>query len=225
MGHRTVISIAGQFSFFAALLFGGAGTVMWLEGWFLLLLTLAGAMLILIRLKQHDPDLLAERLKFSIQKRQPFWDKMIMLSFMAVGLAWTLAVGFEAVRVGYSFLHWSLQLVGVVLYCAGLWIQYRALMANSFLIPVVRLQAERGQHVISTGPYRYVRHPFYSAVCLLSVGASLLLASLIGVGLSICLILLLCIRIVKEEALLLSGLPTYPDYCRDIRYRLIPCVW
>jgi protein-S-isoprenylcysteine O-methyltransferase Ste14 len=96
---------------------------------------------------------------------------------------------------------------------------------NSFAAPVVKLQHERGQHVISTGPYAWVRHPMYTGVILFCFGAALLLGSWWGVVLSPLFAVLFAVRAGIEERELTAGLPGYSDYIRQVRYRLLPGIW
>ncbi len=89
----------------------------------------------------------------------------------------------------------------------------------------VRIQAERGQTVISTGPYQYVRHPMYAAMIFFFLGTPLLLGSLLGVPLGILVMLILAWRAVLEEGELQRELPGYTRYMAQVKYRLIPHVW
>jgi protein-S-isoprenylcysteine O-methyltransferase Ste14 len=90
---------------------------------------------------------------------------------------------------------------------------------------VVKLQQERGQTVISTGPYAFVRHPMYFGAALYFIGTALLLGSWWGVLFAFILIGLLCIRIPIEEKALRAGLKGYDEYATRVRYRLIPHIW
>ncbi|HEX4329175.1 MAG TPA: isoprenylcysteine carboxylmethyltransferase family protein, partial [Burkholderiales bacterium] len=96
---------------------------------------------------------------------------------------------------------------------------------NSFAAPVVRIQAEREQRVITSGPYRFVRHPMYSGAMLFFFGLPLLLGSWWGLAGAAFLVVLFGVRTVIEEAALVQGLPGYEDYRSRVRYRLIPRVW
>jgi protein-S-isoprenylcysteine O-methyltransferase Ste14 len=99
------------------------------------------------------------------------------------------------------------------------------LRANSFAAVTVRLQKERGQTVISTGPYAVVRHPMYSYAVLLMIGAPLLLGSLWGLLGVVVLLPLLAARALGEEVMLMDGLPGYREYAAKVRFRLLPGVW
>jgi protein-S-isoprenylcysteine O-methyltransferase Ste14 len=96
---------------------------------------------------------------------------------------------------------------------------------NAFLSPTVRIQEERGQTTISTGPYHYVRHPMYAGGLLLFLGTSLLLGSWYGLLLILIMIPGLVVRAVLEERVLLKELPGYDAYMAQVKYRLIPNVW
>ena len=97
--------------------------------------------------------------------------------------------------------------------------------ANSFAAPVVRLQAERGHRVISTGPDALVRHPIYSGTVLYFVSTAPLLGSWWGVAISPLFAVLFAVRSEIEERALLAGLPGYADYAMRVRYRLVPGLW
>ena len=87
------------------------------------------------------------------------------------------------------------------------------------------MQKERGQTVISTGPYRYVRHPLYAAFIPSLLGTALLLGSWYGIFLGLVLIALIAFRALKEESMLRRELEGYDDYMAQVKYRLIPYVW
>jgi len=90
---------------------------------------------------------------------------------------------------------------------------------------VIRIQDERQQRVISTGPYAIVRHPTYSGASVYMIGMPLLLGSWLGLLILPLILGALTLRIFIEEAVLRKGLPGYDEYAHRIRYRLIPGVW
>jgi protein-S-isoprenylcysteine O-methyltransferase Ste14 len=96
---------------------------------------------------------------------------------------------------------------------------------NSFAAAVVRVQSERGHHVISSGPYAFVRHPMYSGAVLFMFGIALLLGSWWGVVTSPIFAILFGVRTRIEEKTLTTGLPDYADYAARVRYRLVPGMW
>jgi protein-S-isoprenylcysteine O-methyltransferase Ste14 len=118
-----------------------------------------------------------------------------------------------------------LNILGGALVIAGFWATTLVFRENSFAAPVVRIQAERKQRVIDTGPYAFVRHPMYAAALLYLVGMPLLLGSWYGFLLVPVIVAGLAPRAVFEERLLERDLPGYADYMRRVRYRLIPGLW
>jgi len=89
---------------------------------------------------------------------------------------------------------------------------------------VVKLQEERGQSVVSTGPYRYVRHLMYSNMFF--PATTLLLGSWWGLLLCLVLLGLLVVwRTALEDRMLKNELAGYEEYAQSVRYRLIPRLW
>ena len=96
---------------------------------------------------------------------------------------------------------------------------------NSYLSPVVRIQKEHGQTVVSTGPYHYVRHPMYSGIIVFMVGTPLLLGSWYTLLLGLILVVIIARRSVLEERTLREELNGYAAYMVQVKYRFIPHVW
>ena len=113
-------------------------------------------------------------------------------------------------------------MLGTVLLLVSFYIIYRALQENTFAAPVVKMQKERGQRVVSTGPYAIVRHPMYSGATLLFISAPLLLSSYWGLVLAGLSIVTIAIRSLGEEAMLKEELPGYREYMQRVRWRMIP---
>jgi protein-S-isoprenylcysteine O-methyltransferase Ste14 len=82
-----------------------------------------------------------------------------------------------------------------------------------------------GQTVISTGPYRYVRHPMYGTTIVFIVGTTLLLGAWYGLLVGSVLVVGIAFRAVQEERVLRAELPGYEAYMARVKYRLIPYVW
>ncbi|MBB4375980.1 Protein-S-isoprenylcysteine O-methyltransferase Ste14 [Bradyrhizobium sp. Rc3b] len=207
-----------------ALLFASAGTLRWPSAWvFLATCTLLGP-LCGWWLYRIDPALLAERLRPVLQKDQPAADKLFMSVFVVAMLAWLVLIGVDR-RLQSSDMPVALQAFGLALFLASTLFTMWVFRENSFAAPVVKLQAERAQRVISTGPYAHVRHPMYSGMVLFFAGVPLLLGSWWGLVMVPILVLLFAIRIGIEERTLRDGLAGYADYAERVRYRLMPGVW
>ncbi len=225
MTVRTKSILAGLVTYplLVGLLFVPAGTVRWVAGWTFAVF-FCGACLLLTRwLLIHDPALLEERMR--VGRNQKGWDKFFLAAINVMFLAWWVIMPLDAVRFGWTRVPVALQAVGVAVTAASFRLFFLVFRANPFLSGVVRIQAERGHKVISTGPYRHVRHPMYAAALLLFVGVPLWLGSWCGVGAGLAFALLMAVRAVLEERTLAAELDGYDDYRRKVRYRLVPHVW
>jgi protein-S-isoprenylcysteine O-methyltransferase Ste14 len=89
----------------------------------------------------------------------------------------------------------------------------------------VRIQDERGHTTVTSGPYRFVRHPMYVGILFMSWGMPMLLGSWLAVIPGVLNILLFIVRTSLEDRMLQAELPGYKEYTRQVRYRLIPGVW
>ncbi|MBR0844041.1 isoprenylcysteine carboxylmethyltransferase family protein [Bradyrhizobium liaoningense] len=207
-----------------ALLFASAGTLHWPSAWVLLLTSALLGPLCGWWLYRIDPALLAERLRPVLQRDQPTADKLFMTVFVVAMLAWLALIGIDR-RFQSSDVPAALQALGLVLFLASTLFTMWVFRENSFAAPVVKLQAERAQHVISTGPYAHVRHPMYGGMILFFTGMPLLLGSWWGLAMVPLFLVLFAVRIGIEERTLREGLPGYADYAARVRYRLLPGVW
>lgn len=143
-----------------------------------------------------------------------------------------LGSGFIVVVAGFDKLYaWSLdnnlalELVSLLLILAGYAIGTYALMENRFFSGVVRIQNDRGQVVVSSGPYAWVRHPGYAGVLLAYIGMPFFLDSLWAVLPAIFSVIALVIRTALEDRTLQQRLEGYPEYAQHVRYRLLPGIW
>jgi protein-S-isoprenylcysteine O-methyltransferase Ste14 len=207
-----------------ALLLVPAGTLHWPAAWVFLatmaILGVSGG----LWLAKTDPALLAERMRPVMQRDQPEADKKFMLAFGLTLLIWFVAIGLDARLHAFSFAV-ALQALGLAMLLVSAFFIMWVLRENSFAAAVVRLQTERGHHVVCSGPYAVVRHPMYSGGIVFLVGVPLLLGSWWGVATSPVFAVLFAIRCGIEERALVSGLPGYADYTSRVRYRLLPGLW
>ena len=213
------------FGFMGVIIFGAAGTMNYGGGWLYLGVMVALSIVFGVSGTRVDPGLLRERLKPPVQKDQPLGDKVILIPFLLLVFA---AMGFmaaDAARWRWSMMPPSVQWAGCGLLLAAFLFIFWVMRTNSFAAPVVKIQKDRGQAVITTGPYAIVRHPMYLGALFYFAGTSLVLGSWWGLATIPLFALLLGIRIGIEEETLRTGLEGYDDYARNVRWRLIPLVW
>jgi protein-S-isoprenylcysteine O-methyltransferase Ste14 len=200
-----------------------AGIQAWLSAWIFLGLWFGFWSLILIWLYIQNPDLFWERMLTSTSG-QKVWDKMLVPLLYGAIFIWLLFTAFDAGRFRWSPVPQFLEIIGAFVLGASFVLLFLTFRANSYLSTIVRVQEDRGQTVVTTGPYRFVRHPMYEAT-LIFVGTPLLLGAWYGVLASPIVALVLAWRAVLEEKALQKDLPGYTEYMIHTRYRLIPFVW
>ncbi len=202
----------------AILLFVPAGTINWTGAWIFLIETFVVSVVFGLWLARHDPALLKERLRSPIQKGQSIQDKIVTGDRPnPIGLHRAKVLSVEGDR-------W-LQGPGALGVLVACYIGYLTLRENTFAAPVVKIQKERAHTVITSGPYRYVRHPMYAGMIFYLFCAPLLLGSWWGLLWGCVLLGVFAIRIQIEEGTLRKELPGYNEYAARVRYRLIPRVW
>jgi protein-S-isoprenylcysteine O-methyltransferase Ste14 len=219
-----VAQITGLFLVFALLLFVPAGTISWIAGWVFLVLFFAFVIAVTLWLFRNSPELLNERM-MGVSRDQKTWDRVLLSVTGLLFFAWLVLMPLDAVRFGWSQMPVGLQAVGGVIFLCSCYLFFLTFRENPYLSPAVRDQKDRGQTVVSTGPYRFVRHPMYSAFLVLVVGTALLLGSWYGLLLGFVLWGLVARRAVLEERALREELPGYDKYMERVRYRLVPRVW
>jgi protein-S-isoprenylcysteine O-methyltransferase Ste14 len=222
---KALLEVLAEFAVFAALLFISAGTLLWPAGWVFIGLFFGFALSLVVWLAREEPELLAERMSSPIQRGQPLWDKSFVAAVLVLFAAWLIVMPLDAVRFGWSEVPDWLQILGALGVVLSFYIMSLTFRENAYLALVAKLQEERGQSVVSTGPYRYVRHPMYASMFLFFPGSALLLGSWWGLLLCAVLLGLLVWRIPLEERMLENGLAGYDEYERNVRYRLLPHVW
>jgi len=225
MKQADFIKAALWMALIPALLFLSAGTLDWPAAWIFLAEYLIGGFAVMLWLARHDPGLFKERLGGAFQRGQTVWDKVFMGFIIVVWYGWLVLIALDARRWRLSHMPAILSAVGALLIAVGLVVVWLTFRENSFAAPVVRIQDERQQRVISTGPYAIVRHPMYAGAGVYMIGMPLLLGSWLGLLILPLILGALTLRIFIEEDVLRKGLPGFDEYAHRIRYRLIPGVW
>lgn len=197
----------------------------WWEAWAYAMICILGFVISRVLVAQHHPDLLAERARFMQQENAQSWDKFLAPLVGLGGGVIPLIAGLD-VLLGWSFpFIWPLKILSLVMILAGYILGSYALIENRFFSGMVRLQTERGQFVISTGPYRWIRHPGYAGALLSYLATPLLLDSIWAFLPVVFMTVVLVIRTRLEDMFLQDELEGYRDYARKVRFRLLPGLW
>jgi len=173
-----------------------------------------------------NPDLLAERAQSLDREDVRGWDRLILFFLLLVGpLAMMIVAGLDE-RFGWSpQIPLTPRLVALAIMVLGYTVGTWAMAVNRYYSAVVRIQKDRGQTVVTDGPYRFVRHPSYATGIVASLMIPILLGSLwalIPCGL---VVLGTIIRTALEDKTLLEELDGYKEYAARVRYRLLPGIW
>jgi protein-S-isoprenylcysteine O-methyltransferase Ste14 len=202
-----------------------SGNWLWTEGlvfsgWFLVL-----CQSLTIWLYIKNPCLFAERLKPN-KGNQKLWDKVFVALLELVFLGWLVLQPLDASRFHWSplFPVWLKVIGGIMLFPSAI-LFVKSYIDNPYLSAVVRIQDDRNQKVVSTGVYRFVRHPMYLGGFLFFVGMPLLLGSLVGVAFAVMFIIGFVFRILGEEKMLTQELEGYTEYTTRVKYRIFPYIW
>ncbi|HXZ23153.1 MAG TPA: isoprenylcysteine carboxylmethyltransferase family protein [Methanomassiliicoccales archaeon] len=223
---KKVLFALGFVLLFPALVILLSGDLTWIEGWVFSIWFIALSYGAILYLYFKDPALLAERYKQPGEGGQQGWDRYVVYLIGILFTLWIVIMPLDARRYEWSpdFPIW-VEAVGTALLVFSLVLFLRAYMDNTFLSPLVRIQEERKQQVVTTGVYGIVRHPMYLGATLMAIGAPLLLGSILGLLAGLALVVLLMFRIKGEEKLLTKELEGYWDYTKKVRYRLFPGIW
>jgi protein-S-isoprenylcysteine O-methyltransferase Ste14 len=224
---RTAI---GRFVFLGVLmglaLFLSAGRLDWWEGWTYLAVSLGSMIIFRFYLISKDPGQLIERMDAPGQEDTKSWDRpfVLLLGMLGPLVAWIIA-GLDVRYAWSAELPLWVQLAALVVLVLGILLFNWAMIANRFFSSHVRIQKDRGHAVISSGPYKIVRHPGYAGDALAWLAVPFFFSSYwVGIPTLVVLVAYI-VRIVLEDRTLQEELPGYKEYARRVRYRLIPGVW
>ena len=221
---QALLSLALTLLLMGAALFLSAGTLEWAHGWWFMGVFLVLTLIAIAWLWRVNPEIFAARRRLTGQGTKG-WDLVLI---------WILLGGFLAILIVGALddgrFHWApapswAVLAGYVLMVVGYWGTGWAEAVNRHFEPSVRIQSERGHHVIATGPYAYVRHPGYIFAIVLSVGIALALGSLWALVPGMLVAVVLAIRTQLEDAFLQRELPGYAAFAARVRYKWIPGIW
>ena len=220
---RLSVSLIAAVGVFTALIFWPAGRLDWPAGWIYMAIVTANFTVNILYLRRVNPVLIGARSRVGPGTKR--WDIVWGAFFGPVLIATYIVAGFDAVRFEWSTMSPAWWALGLVLFVAGMGLFGWSMGVNPFFEKTVRIQSERGHHVIDTGPYAVVRHPGYVGFFGWCLSVPLLLGSwwaFVPAGLSVIGVV---IRTALEDRTLRAELEGYEAYTTRTRYRLIPGLW
>ena len=220
---RRGVQVLAKAAVQVVVLFVSAGTVRWPAGWLYVGLYVGVVAVGAAVLVPGHRDVVEERSRG--RQGAVAWDRHLT---RALTVAWLgiLVVAGLAQRWGWlpQLPPW-LVAVGVAVFLLGSGIMLWAMAANPFFAQVVRIQTDRGHTAVAEGPYRFVRHPGYTGMCLSTLGSALLLGSPWALLPWAGCVALLVLRTSLEDQTLAGELDGYREYRTRTRYRLVPRIW
>jgi protein-S-isoprenylcysteine O-methyltransferase Ste14 len=148
---------------------------------------------------------------------------VIATALLGVGAAFALASAVPG--AGFTSARWPIFVVGLFIMILGIALrQWSVLVLGQFF--TVQVRVREGQTVVDTGPYRFVRHPSYTAIVTTFVGMGVALEN----GWSLAALIVvptigLVVRIRVEERALTDALGEPYRQFSASRSRLVPGVW
>lgn len=202
-----------------AILFIPAGSLRFWQGWAYLMVSFVPTLFAFGYFYKHDPQLVERRLRRKEKVRE---QKLIMKAVYVTYVVAFLLPGFDH-RFGWSHPSLWMTVFSQVIVLGGYVMTIWVMKANSFAASTI--QVEPGQRVISTGPYRIVRHPMYLGICAMLLFTPLALGSYFALPAFVLVIPLVVLRLLNEEKVLRQELPGYAEYCLHTRFHLVPLLW
>jgi protein-S-isoprenylcysteine O-methyltransferase Ste14 len=223
-GYKRIIVIYLSMLFNAVLFFAVAGRIDLPRAWVYFALMFFGqtAVFTLLFIRPEMAEVVNARGEMKMTKA---WDKLFVLFYSLSSLLLLPLIAGLDVRYNWSQLNLWWLAVGVIFYLFAMFVSEWALLENKFFETTVRVQKERGQTVVSTGPYAIVRHPGYAAFIFLYYSFPLIVGSFYALYASFFTAILLILRTALEDATLQKELPGYLEYTKKTRYLLIPLIW
>ena len=201
------------------LIFVPAGTMDYPNGWLFMVVLFVPMLIAGVVMALCSPQLLRKRL--NAKEKEAEQRSVVALSGIIFVVAFVVA-GFNyrySWTVMPAWAVWS----ATVLFLLSYLMYAEVLRENAYLSRTIEVQ--EGQKVIDTGLYGIVRHPMYSATILLFLSMPLVLGSLPSFVVMLVYIPLIVKRIRNEEKVLMQGLAGYDEYCKRVKYKVLPFVW
>lgn len=216
---NAITKVTLGFLLLGALLFLPAGTLFYPAAWLFLALLFVPMVIAGFILLAKSPRRLARRLE---AKEKTGGQKVVVMLSGLLFIACFILCGLDF-RYGWSALSDGVTIAAMILFLLSYGLYAEVIRENEFLARTIRV--EEGQKVIDSGLYGIIRHPMYLTTVFLFLSMPLILGSMYGFLVMLLYLPVMIIRIFGEEKLLKKELPGYEEYCKKVRYRLLPFIF
>jgi protein-S-isoprenylcysteine O-methyltransferase Ste14 len=221
---RRIVQIVVTICVWIGGLFLGAGTIDWPRGWISVAMYCTGMAATGLVVSRANPELMAERAKWRRKDTKGF-DKVFLAAMLPLATVQPFIAGMDAVRFGWWLIPSVWVIPGVILFALAMALIAWTLAVNRHAETTVRIQSDRGHQVVTTGPYRFVRHPMYAGAILMYVATPLVWSSGAAMAVSLVIIALFVWRTFMEDRVLRRELAGYSEYSVRTAWRLVPGLW
>jgi protein-S-isoprenylcysteine O-methyltransferase Ste14 len=153
------------------------------------------------------------------------WDKLFALSYTALLLVQPAVAGWDVRKLLSPEIPWPVSIIALGVTIAAYAFVHWAMIVNKHAETGVRIQSERDHAVVTSGPYRLVRHPFYISLILVQLAYPLAIGSLTAFIPSLVIAVVFVWRTAREDDTLRRELAGYEEFTKQTRYRLVPGLW
>jgi protein-S-isoprenylcysteine O-methyltransferase Ste14 len=197
----------------------------WWEAWVFAFISIVGFGVSRALAARRNPDLLAERARFLQHKDAKPWDKILAPLVGLGGGLIPLVAGLDELFGWSPAFSQPGKIAALVIFVAGYLLGSYALIENRFFSGMVRIQTDRSQKVVSSGPYRWLRHPGYAGALWSYLAMPVFLDAAWAFLPAVFLAIVLVIRTSLEDKTLQAELTGYREYAGRVRFRLLPGIW
>jgi len=215
----TLVTTAGIF-------FVAAGTLEVWQGWLYYGGLLAYLIFAIVVITLFFPQAIETvNARGKLNKGVKGWDKIFGIAYTVLLLSQPAFAGWDVRRAASFEVSWSVSALALAVTIAAYAFVHWAMIVNKHAETGVRIQSDRHHAVISSGPYRIVRHPFYISLIVSQVVYPLAVGSLSASIPALIIIALVVWRTAREDETLRCELEGYEEFTKSTPYRLLPGVW
>ena len=222
LAGRTIVGFTQLIVFLGAALFVPAWTLDFWQAWIYLFIFATASAFITVYLWKYDRALLESRVKAGPRAEKEKSQKTIQF-FASLAFIGTLVIPAFDHRHHWSQVPDLFVIAGESLVALGFFAVFIVYKENSFTSATIEVASN--QRVVTSGPYSVIRHPMYAGALVMLLATPVALGSWWGMLTFIPMTVVIVLRLLNEERFLEKGLPGYAEYCRKLKFRLVPYLW